>query len=499
MTHQTSNKTPSKHPPVMHSDYARWSPIWEALRAAIEGQRAIKEAGNKFLPKMEGQNDAEYDAYLARATFYNMVGQTRSGLAGTIFKKKPKIYGLSPKLLKLTNSITKDGLSLTQLIKNVCDEILGVGRHGVLLDMDTAGKREPYFTRYDAEDIIDWDEQEIDGRLEVSEIILQEHVYKRKKFGEQKKCLREYRVLRLENNGTDANPRWEYEQHIYASTDDADGDLTSEPTEVIVPTNREKRFNHIPFKFFGPYTNLSKVERPALVDILDLNISHYQSYAQLEHGRHYTALPIYYATEAQNEKDSAGAATFVIGPNNVWMVGAGEKPGLLEYHGTGLRSLEVACATKEVQANALGGRMAGVSSRNVSESDNQSKLREMHEQSLLLNVVLTVDLGMTQLMRWWAEWQDVKNSDDIRVEVNTDFLFNELGARELRAFHALYKDGIIPIDVLYAYLVKAELIPDEMDLEEFKSLLKKADQFPNQADVLARMRGFPDAKSEQAD
>jgi hypothetical protein len=55
--------------------------------------------------------------------------------------------------------------------------------------------------------------------------------------------------------------------------------------------------------------------RPIL-DILTLNVSHYKTYAQLEHGRFYTANPIYYVSGA-GEEDTE----YHIGPSVVWEIG----------------------------------------------------------------------------------------------------------------------------------------------------------------------------------
>ena len=497
-----SNKKTTRHdlkkaPAFAHPEYAYWADVWEGFRAVFEGQRAVKNKGVEFLPQMNGQEENEYAEFLERATFYNMTGRTLGGLVGTIFKREPKVENLPKKLEKGVRRITRNGMSLTQFVKQICTETLGVGRYGALVDMDAKGEK-AYFAGYLAENIIDWEVEEIAGEDVLTMVVLREFKQNREGVGYARRTFTEYRLLKLQNVGTDENPVFEYQQHRYLSHNETDADLTGTPDEIITPKNRGTTFKRIPFQFFGPYTNLPSAERPPLVDIYDLNISHYRSYAQLEHGRHYTALPVYYAPKSEGEKNAAAGPTYTIGPNVVWEVGQGEKPGIIEFNGTGLKTLETACSQKESQISALGGRMAGGGSRAVSESDNQAKIKEMNEQSLLLNVALSVDLGVSELLHIWAEWQDVKPAEAARIsiELNTDFLFNELGAREFRAIHAMYRDGIIPADVLYEYLRKAELIPDWMSVEEFKKLLDNPDQFPNQNDVLARMRGYPDAKSE---
>lgn len=62
----------------------------------------------------------------------------------------------------------------------------------------------------------------------------------------------------------------------------------------------------------------------------------------------------------------------------------------------------------------------------------------------------------------------------------------------------MYQDGILPIEVVYDYLKKAEVIPDWLELEEFKKLLASKNSFPNNPDAEANSRGFKRRKTERA-
>jgi hypothetical protein len=137
------------------------------------------------------------------------------------------------------------------------------------------------------------------------------------------------------------------------------------------------------------------------------------------------------------------------------------------------------------------------SSRGAAESDNSLLMQERNEQTLLLNISDTVDEAVTQVLRWWADWNNVSAAsiNKIEFELNRDFLTKDAGAREFRAVHQMYADGVIPINVVYDYLKRFEVIPEWMEEDEYLSLLKDSEQFPNMVDVLARMRDFPDAKS----
>jgi hypothetical protein len=154
-------------------------------------------------------------------------------------------------------------------------------------------------------------------------------------------------------------------------------------------------FKRIPFRFFNATTNLTDIEKPPILDILTLNLSHYRTYAQLEHGRFFTANPVYYVSGGNEDDD------FHIGPSVVWQIDAGQTAGIIEFNGQGLKSLETALNTKEDQVASLGGRLLGESA-NAGQSDNQVKLKDRNEQSLLLNVTTVLNENFTYLLQLMA-------------------------------------------------------------------------------------------------
>ena len=244
----------------------------------------------------------------------------------------------------------------------------------------------------------------------------------------------------------------------------------------------------IPFRFFNATTNLPDVEKPPVLDILTLNMHHYKVYAQLQHARYFTSNPVYYVSGA-GEDD-----TYHIGPSVVWEIGAGEKAGIIEYSGRGLDSLEKGIEVLENQVASLGGRLIG-DSGSAGQSDNQIKLKDRNEQSLLLNVTTVINENMTALLRIVADWMN-ESSDKIIFRVNQDFLLDGAAAREFRAVAMMHKDGQLPVDIFYEYFLKSEVIPEYVDLATFKAMLEDAEQFPNNPDIEAQREGFPNAQGK---
>lgn len=462
---------------------------WQQIRDCAKGERTIKAKGTEYLRPLDEMDGTEYDSYLDRAVFFNMTGRTINALTGIVFNRSPQVTGIPKKLEKAFRLPTRNNISFDAFLKKVCRELVTLGRYGVMVDLDVDERVNaiPYFVGFSAENILDWQEIVIDGRLVPSEIVVREMREVRGAFGTGKKTLTTYRRLVLEWSGERSD--FVYVQYIY-ETEGVSLDVETTVPRRVIPTRSGVPFNRIPFVFLGAIDNTPEIDRSPLADIAALNIAHYRSYAQLEHSRFYTAMPVFYAQVPQGNAER----TYRIGSSIVWEVAPGEKPGVLEMNGHGLNGLVDACEQKEDQISALGGRLMSNQSRSTAESDNALKLKEGNERSILLNIVFSVSEGMTEILRKWVWWAGVDNVDAIEVELNKEFLTDTLGARELRAVYAMYLDGVVPLTVLHHYLQKAEVIPDWMDVAQFKALLDDESEFKNQPDVIASMKGYATAK-----
>jgi hypothetical protein len=477
--------------PLVHPDYRYWSPIWRTIRDADIGEVEIKRNATKYLPKLQGHDNDQYRSYLSRAVFFNMTAKTLNALYGTLFRRNPKITGLPKALMEASKKLTKDGVSLHLTAKIAAKEILAMGRYGMMVDADPTGRGKPYVACYTTENILDWQMSEINGMQRLIRVVLREVFYRRKDHLSPYNYISRFRILVL-NELPDGD--YVYEQHIYEDRDlNGVPDYKALPDEIITPTVRGEPLNYIPFIAVGPFTNDPDVQKPPILDIVTLNLSHYQSYAQLEQGRFFTANPVYWTSGGSPNDDSG---EYYVGPDVVWELGKDGSAGVIEFTGQGLTSLETALTQKENQISAIGGRMMP-GTHGSAESNNALRLKEQNEQTLLMNISDTMDEAFTTVLGWWADWNNASAAVVAKIdfEMNRDFLLKDIGAREFRAIQQMYADGIIPITVVYAYLLKAEVIPDWIAEDEFIGMLNQADQFPHMVDVLAQMKNYPDAAS----
>lgn len=539
---------------VVHPEYEYWRPEWTKIRDAVAGEREIKRKAAIYLRPMRGSDNDQYAEYLDRAVFYNMSGQTQAGMVGQMFRRPPTIRNLptpggivarsadgtqeiiSPASNKFSIQLSrfaKDGTSHQGFAKTCAMEQIAMGRFGALVDVAASPSGDPqsYVVGYATENIVDWTVEDVDGFYVPTRILLREFeridehatpsqnnpwigregkdttgagsvrsagrardkavqaradaVVRPTRFTSSYTYRTIYRELCLEFLPDGSRI---YKQYVYVE------DPLGQARDVFTPSVRGVPLPFIPFVFFGAQSNAADCEKPPLLDIVDLNLKHYRTYAELEHGRFYTALPTFYAPgNADND-----AAEYHIGPGNVWEVPSGETPGILEFKGEGLKTLERALNEKEQQIAAIGGRLMPGMSKSTSESDNQSHLREANEQSLLLNIVSALEDGMTMLVRFWLMFRDLplRQTETLRYELDTTFLTTALDARSLRAIQQLYTGGLLPIEALYEVFVRNALIPGTMTLEDFTKKMDDPNSFIGQPDAMAMRRGYASRAQE---
>jgi hypothetical protein len=475
----------------LHPDYRYWREDWQLIRDSLAGERRVKEQGPIYLPPLDNDLGTSYTAYKARAVYVAMVARTVSGLVGTVFRRPTKVDNVKKELLK---DVTLDGMDFNLFAKTLAWEVCSVGRVGVLVDMNDG---RPYFSMYLAENILSWRTKMVNGREELTYVLLREILNETPALDgsvsptptyASSNLRARYRVLLLENGV--------YKQRVYDQLDQNGNPTfsTNGTYKEITPTRNGQAFDFIPMKIIGPLSPTPDIQKPPVLDIAYLNMAHYRTSAQLEHGRYFTAMPVYYVPVSNPEE----TGDYFIGAPVVWEVPVDTKPGILEYFGTGLSALALSLTEKEEHIAQLGGRIMGIRPQATSESDNIYALKQSNEMSILLNITESMSAGLTEALGWWLTWQR-EPTKDIRVTLNQDFKALQIGARELRAVALLYQSGILPIQEVHRILQESEMIGEEVSLTEFTEMLDNIENFPHQPDVESMREGYADSKERLKD
>lgn len=463
-----------------HPQYMDREALWFKVRTVIEGEEAVKGAGTKVLPMLGGQTPPEYDAYVERALFFGATARTVEGLAGMIMRKEPRVDIPSSVDLDLEN-IGRNNESFAQLAKDCVTEVTGVGRVGLFVDAAPAeeggDEANPYITAYNAEDVINWDEEVINGRKQPVLVVIEEQVQlpleelsavDRATHDEFNPAIEtRWRVLLLEQR---ANGERVYMVRIYRKDDTKTGkDAFVQVGEDVTPTRSGGRsLDYIPFTFVTPDGTTTSVAKPPVMDISYVNLSHYRTSADLEHGRHFTALPTAYIIGGDIK-----AGDYKIGSSVAWLIeNENAKVGFLEFTGKGLGSLDEALDRKEKQMAVLGARLLEQQKSGVEAADTV-RLRQSGEKSVLSGVANSCSEGLTQVLRWCTDWVAPGTKvDNVSVQLNDDFDVTGIDPTMLAQLMVAVQSGMISYDVFYHKLQQAETYPDDWDMDTEKQLIE---------------------------
>lgn len=438
-----------------HAQYEEFAPIWEECRAAAIGQRAVHALGEAVLPRLEGQTDTAYSAYLRRTPYYNATGRTIKGLVGMLFRKDP-VVEVPPGAEYLLDDITQCGVPFNRFLSDCATEYLRVGRFGVLTDypQTTEGMTladairlnlRPTLTLYRAESIINWETEQVGNVHVVTQVRLQE-VYTEKVDEFTVKSEDRWRVLDLFNGI--------YRVRVYRKTDK--GEFEQVGTDVFPKLPGNVPITRIPFDLF-PCVD---VIDPPLVDLVDLNLSHFRVSADYEHGTHFVGLPTPYVTGYQHDgksKIAIGGTTMLVFPDK------DTKVGFLEFTGQGLATSERNLDRKEHMMAVLGARMLEAPKREAEAAETASIYR-IGENATLAAVADMLSYFFTGVMEFFCLWAGFQG--EAVVTISKDYLPKTVDAGLLRELVAAMQKGALSRVELFRNLQEGEVIDAKTTFEE---------------------------------
>jgi hypothetical protein len=421
---------------------------WQRCRDAYTGEDAVKAGGTKYLPMIDpSQSQRQYSAYKTRAMYYEAPGRTVDGFVGAV-SRKPHIIELPPALADFETDATTDGTSLDEFIKKLCFETLLLARCGVLVDFDDDAQRS-YLAIYQAESILNWTS---------TGVVLQEVVYEPDSEDIYAlKSIEQIRQLELVGGV--------YTVTLWRKSASALGSEEWSIFDVATPTKRGSRITELPWFWLSSMGRSSRIEKPPLLGLVNVSLSHYRSSADLEHGRHFTAIPTLYITgKMDDEPVSVGGGSVIT------LSEPSSKVGYAEFSGQGLSSLENALESKQLQMATLGAAIWGT--KKGIESAETARIRTAGENSLLMGVVSAVEDTLVEAVQFAADWMGI--SGKITIQINRDFIDQGLDGPTLLAMVQAFQAGAMSIETFLYNLQQAELLPPDTEIQEEVAALNAA-------------------------
>jgi hypothetical protein len=477
-----------------HAEYDANVVAWQRARDVFAGEDAIKAAGEKYLPRLDSQDDTDYFAYKNRASFFNASARTADGFVGLIYRRDPTFKvpggsnGVAAALAEFVEDADMLGTPLTAFSKKLVTEIINVGRAGTLVDWNSEAEQRAYAVAYSAEDILNWHTERVNGRNVLTLVVLRETCQQPADEAdpfvpEEIEQLRVLKLVPLQNTTGDSKVDWSYQVEIWQFLPESfrtgaippgmrsRGKKKWQLTKTITPVRLGKPLPLIPFIFHGPRHSLPDVDKIPLDDIIAINLDHYRLNADYKHGMHFTALPTAWVSGFDK------ASNLRIGSSTAWVAETpGATAGFLEFHGQGLSTFERAMDRDEQLMAVLGTRMLE-SKKRVGETAAAIELRQSGEDSILNTVSLSVSASLTQVLRWVYWWSSTEvypddiGPDSVLATLNTDFSITGMSSQEITALVAAWQAGAISQATMLDLFRAGEVIaPGRTNEEEIKLL-----------------------------
>ena len=492
----------------INDEYDYYLSIWRTIRDCIAGEKAIKEADQRwaqtvssahlsagvthchpvYLPMpnpsdQSPENILRYQQYKMRASFYGATGRTLNGMSGMVFKTEPT-FKMPAEMEYLADDVDGSGVGIIGQAHEVLRDVMSVGRAGLYVDypsvnggvtkadVDNAGIRAT-INHYSAESIRDWDTVRIGAALMLSYVKLEECKQERKADYSLETCT-QYRCLQLVQQDSGA---YVYQVTVY----DEKG---SKVGEAFNPKDGAGQFfNHIPFYFLGSVNNRPCVDDAPLQEIADLNIKHYRNSADYEESLFTVGQPTLAVTGMNQAWMDAnypagipfGSRTAITGPVGSSITMVQVQPNVMALEGMDKK--------KDLMIS-LGARL--ITEGGQAETAEAARLKHEADVSSLSVIVANANMAYEKALNDVARfmYQTVTESitNNIEFVIKDAFFSQRMTTAQALELVSVWQSDLISKEVAQKKLVDGGIIPAETDLDAMNEAISET------------MRGFaPDA------
>lgn len=406
---------------------------YQVINDCMAGEPTIKSRREFYLRKPDPtnpniqENALRYNDLLQGAIFVNFISPTVLGLKGQCFVYPPSIN--VPDRLKPLIKNVNGSYGIHQLSENIMTQTLSLNRGGLFTDFMQAKpgmsraeqeKVMPSIFSYNAEQIINWEENLYDGKIVKSKVVLCE-IYNTGK-GKFKPAFEEqFRVLGLDENN-------EYYVEVWRENEEEADDVYSVFGGRIYPLDGlGNRWNEIPFTFLSSNGDSACIVEPPMYDLASINIGHYRNSASYE-----------------DSCNMMGEPTLVIdGLPAKWLekelggkVRMGSRGGIPLPQGAKAYLLQVAPNTmvheamlhKENQLVALGAKMLTPS--NVVKTATESVMDNSEQNSILMSNSKNNSLAITKHLGYCDKYLTGSIDEEIEFKLLTETALTSMNPNE---------------------------------------------------------------------
>ena len=441
-------------------------PYWGRMQAVTNGTDFIRFYAPTYLPKEPREPDDAYETRVQRSVLSPYTVRLIDNAAGLILRRPINIDGDD---FWLTWSENVDGLgsSLNEYARRALVSALTYGHSGILVDFppdpgvttlfeERQLGRRPYFNHIDPYQIWGWRQESPIPNSPLTQIRLHEFAtVPEGRFGQR----RVERIRVIEPNG--------YE--VYQRNGETYGgdSITPDGAEIGLVDSGDLPFNQIPF--VPIYTNRTGMltSSPPLIDIANINITHYQRQADLIHALHIAAMPIL-VLEGWDDADDATA----VGVNYGMVTTPGNKVYYVNADAGAFNAQHEELKELEMQMSTLGiSKLLG--QKYVAESADAKRIDQAQANSVLSIISMELESSLQQAFYFAARYLGVEPPT---ISLDRDFDFYRLLGQDISVIGQLRAEGALSNETYLDILKSGEIIPDKVDLDAELARVEKLQQ-----------------------
>ena len=432
----------SESPFVRSLEVIGMMPDWSVMAAVTKGTNYIRDLCETYLPQEPREDDDAYETRVDRSVLSPYTSRLIETAAGAILRKPIHVEG-DQYWLDLCQNIDGLGSNINEYARRALVSTLTYGHSAILVDYPAATEarnlaeeralgRRPYFVHVDAPQIWGWRKESGTNRL----LQVRIHDYSIRpinEFGEEQ--IEEMLVIY-----PGRYDKYTLGQEVVEFTESGGYSLPEIPL-VPIYSNRRGLL----------------VSQPPLLDIANLNITHYQRQADLIHALHIAAMP---TLVLEGWDDTTGSAT--MGVNYAIAMQPGNKAYYVQADATSFDAQMNELQSLESQMSTLGvTKLFG--QKFVAESAEAKRIDQAQSNSVLSIISQELESALQQAFNFAAQYVGMEPPE---ITIDRDFDYYRLIGQDVSVLAQLNQMGKISDSMLLEILRRGEVLPDNINVED---------------------------------
>jgi hypothetical protein len=432
----------SESPFVRSLDVIAMMPDWSVMAAVTNGTNYLRDMSETYIPQEPREDDDAYQTRVDRSVLSPYTSRLIETAAGAILRKPIHVEG-DPYWLDLIQNIDGLGSNINEYARRALVSSLTYGHSAILVDYPAAAGamnlaeeramgRRPYFVHVDAPQIWGWRKEPGTNRL-LQVRIHDYDVRPLNEFGEEQ--VEEMRVIYPGRYDL-----YTLGQEIVEFTSTGGYSLDEIPL-VPIYSNRRGLL----------------ISQPPLLDIANLNITHYQRQADLIHALHIAAMP---TLVLEGWDDTTGSAT--MGVNYAIAMQPGNKAYFVQADATSFDAQMAELESLASQMSTLGvTKLFG--QKFVAESAEAKRIDQAQSNSVLSIISQELESALNQAFEFAAQYVGIEAPE---ITIDRDFDYYRLIGQDVAVLTQLNQAGKISDAMLLEVLRRGEVLPDNINIED---------------------------------